>query len=264
MVMTTGAQTYAPEAYSPTGVAWWLLDKHPGTNKGYGDVRKIAAWLAFNVNIGNTFTMRDLREVLGDAYGKPNAKEHLNRRLRELRPDGWVVFSYRDDRSLPLDGYRLRRIGWHPGLGTDRPPAVRVSGRLRRQVLDRDGRRCVVCGIGPAEPYPGEPESLARLTVGHRVPVGRARRAVSADELQTECQRCNEPVRDEAPDPQTVAEVLAQVRGLSRRDRDMLLEWLSQGRRLRTRLDEVHDRVRALTPRERTVIINELCGHVGH
>lgn len=236
---------------------WWRLEKQPGTRREFGDERKIAAWLAFNVREGDTFTMRDLRRELGEP-ARPNSAEHLNRRLRNLRPDGWIVFSYRDDASLPNDTYRLKRIGWHPGLGTARPGRGGVSAGMKRRVLERDHRRCVVCFVGGGEPYPGEPGTVAVLTVGHRVPGCRAGRAATLDELQAECQRCNETVRDEMPDPPELAEVRPAIKRLNRDERRTLLDWLSAGHRLRSRVDDVFDLVRLLTPDERARVKSDL------
>lgn len=249
--MTRKPKDYVAAAYAPNGVLWWELETHPGTSRRFGGVRKIAAWLAFNVDEDGTFTMRDLRGATGVPSGTSNDAEHLNRRLRELRPDGWIVDSQRDDPTLRPDTYRLRKVGWHPALGERPRTARRVPSDLRRKVLERDGRRCVVCFVGGGEPYPGEPGTSAVLTAGHRVPAQRGTRVHSLGELQTECQRCNETVRDELLDPPTLAEVLPEVRRLPRADRDVLLRWLVSGHRLRSRLDEVYDRIRILSPPER-------------
>lgn len=259
--MPRATGVYAPEAYAPNGVLWWKLESHPGSRRAFGDVGKIAAWLAFNVDEGGTFTMRDLRRATG--VGSANDAEHLNRRLRELRHAGWVVLSYRDDGDLRPDTYRLRRIGWHPARGPRPQSRGRIPADLRRRVLERDGRRCVVCNVGSGEPYPGEPGTSAVLTAGHRVPANRGKPVVSVDELQVECQRCNETVRDELPDPHALAEVWPDVKRLARRDREMLLRWLAAGRRLRSPLDEVYDRVRTLVPSDRETLAARLRASVG-
>ena len=243
-------------AYAPDGSLWWQLETHPGTKQSYGGERKLAAWLAHNVKLEETFTMRRLRAAIGDYHG-PNDDEQLNRRLRNLRPDGWVVLSYKTDPSLAKEEYRLKATGWHPGLGK-RPQHRRISSAMRRNVLERDGRRCVVCGLASGEPYPGEPGTSVTLTAGHRIPEQRGTKVHSIDELQTECARCNEPVRDELPDPHTLAEVRPLVGRLGRHDREQLLKWLVDGRRHRSRLDEAHDRVRTLSPNERETVIAEL------
>jgi hypothetical protein len=168
------------------------------------------------------------------------------------------VESYKSGSSLPVDGYRVIKIGWHPALPEPRQKRVRISSDVRRRVIDRDGRRCVVCGMGSREPYPGEPSSSAALTVGHRIPSLRGAPVHSLDELQAECQRCNETVRDEMPDPDTLAEILPDLRRLTRAERRELLRWLTVGHRLRSRLDTVHDRVRALAPSDRETVAETL------
>jgi hypothetical protein len=261
--MPIRGSSYAPEAYSPDGVLWWHVTKHPGKNVPFGGERRIAAWLAFHVHEGGTFTMRDVRAALGRTAGIPERAEQLNRRLRNLRPDGWEVGSYKSDSSLPVDRYRVERVGWHPGCPEPRPRRQAISSGLRRRVLERDGRRCVVCGIGQGEPYPGEPRSAARITAGHRIPSLRGTSAHSLDELQTECDRCNETVRDEIPDPLRLAELLPDLRRLNRDERDQLLRWLTAGHRLRSRLDEVHDRVRMLSPVDRQRVADTLHSMLG-
>jgi len=241
--------TYPPEAYAPGNVLWWELRHWPGTRRKFGDEQKTAAWLAFNVNEGETFTMRDLRRALGEDPDVPNSAEHLNRRLRNLRPDGWVIPSNKDDRTLPVGTYRLDKKGWHPGLGP-RPKRDGISDGKRRRVFDRDGSRCVVCGIGRGEPYPDKPESKAVLTVGHRVP-RELDGSTELDNLQTECKRCNEPVRQEMGVPETLRALLPEVRNLRKEELRSLLSWLEVGHRVRTRLDLIYDRARRLSTEER-------------
>lgn len=240
---------YPPDAYAPNGVLWWKLQTHPGTQHPFGDERKIAAWLAVNFDEGATFTIRDLRAALGEATVPHNA-EHLNRRFRELRHDGWVMPSKKDDRTLPIGVYRLERRGWHPGLG-ERPKRGNVSQGTRRRVFERDGRRCVICGVGSGEPYPGEPEVRAVLTIGHRVP--RERRDGSSDpnNLQAECKRCNEPVRQEVSSSEELVALIPDVRRLKTQELTVLLNWLQCGQRTRSRVDEVYDRARRLSAGER-------------
>ncbi|MFI1165297.1 HNH endonuclease [Streptomyces sp. NPDC020801] len=249
---------------APDGTPWWELTVQPGTrNKPFGQERRLAAWLWFNKEIGDIFTMNELRDALGtDIIGK---SEHLNRRLRTLREVGWVIPSYKDDGSLRRDEYRVQVKGARYWLDEDRRAHRRFapSARVRRQVMDRDGWRCVVCGVAARESYPGEPDNKARLTIGHRVPQERLRARGAADDIdnwRTECARCNEPVRDEIPDPRQYDEVLAQVRRMSRGNKRTLLNWLRRGERTRSDLDRVHDLARVLTHREQADLITYLQG----
>lgn len=239
------------EAFAPNGVPWWRLSFWPNSRRPYGDERKLAAWLAFNVEIGETFTMRELREALGDEI-VPNSAEHLNRRLRNLRPDGWDVPTNNDDGDLPVGVYRLDALGWHPGSGSARPASGKISQGDRRRVLDRDGRRCVVCGVGAGEPYAREPGSSAALTVGHRVPSARkGQSGVQLSNLQTECKRCNEPVRNELRDPENLEELLPDALKMKKSDLVRLESWVEAGFRITDHVDEVFDRYKRLPEGDR-------------
>jgi hypothetical protein len=82
-------KTHGPE--SPDGTPWWLVRTTPGTRRQpFGGVKRIAAYLNFEVEVGEHFTMRQLRQELGQD-GVAETAEHFNRRLRELRPDGWQI-----------------------------------------------------------------------------------------------------------------------------------------------------------------------------
>lgn len=242
---------YPPEAYAPDGTPWWQLRTSPGSKTKFGAERKIAAWIAFNVEVGSTFSIRDVRSALGSG-AVPNDDEHTNRRFRKLRErDGWIMPSNKDDRTLSVGVYRLEKVGWHPGLGTERPRDERPSRADARKVFERDGRRCVICGVGSGEPYPGEPGTAAVLTVGHRVPRDMSG-GRELSNLQTECKYCNEAVRQEMGKPQDLEDVMPSVRALRKDDLRNLLAWLQQGYRQRGRVDEVFDRLRALSAEERT------------
>nr|PZN71480.1 MAG: HNH endonuclease [Pseudomonadota bacterium] len=190
--------------------------------------------------------MGDLRRALGE--DAPNNAEHLNRRLRNLRPDGWEVPTNKDDRTLPVGTYRLDVKGWHPALGP-RPKRDAVSARQRRRVFDRDGWRCVVCGVGSGESYPGEPGSRAVLTVGHRIP-RELGGSTELDNLQTQCKRCNEPVRHELGLPETLTELLPEIRSFRKQELNTLLSWMQARQRIRNRVDMVYDRIRRLSASE--------------
>jgi hypothetical protein len=254
---------YPEEAFAPDGTTlWWELETWPGLpNRTYGAERKLAAWLAFNLEPGATFTMPEIRAALGDGV-VPNEAEHLNRRLRRLREDNWELPTTKDDGTLPPGTYRVDAVGWHPGLG-DRPRANSISQGTRRRVLERDQRRCVVCGVAAGEPYPGEPFSVAVMTIGHRV--SNALRGSSNDpnNLQVECKKCNEPVRQALPSPETLAELRPDVLGLRGEEARKLERWLLAGHRERDRVDRIYDRARFLSAGEKDELQRLLRRKVG-
>lgn len=255
--------TYPPEAYAPDGIVWW--GKHVSNGKrDYGAELKICAWLAFNCPVGSTFTMKDLRAALGSDEAEANSDEHLNRRLRQLRSrDGWVIPSNKDDGRIPVGVYRVDEVGWHPGLGLDRAKNTAVSQAVRRRVFERDGSRCKVCGVGSGEEYPGEPGSVAVMTVGHITANEHRGSSSDLNNLQTECKRCNEPVRQEIRVPKTLREVLPDVRNLKREEKARLLSWMRANQRTRDKLDMAYDDVRRLSPAERAELEEKLRIMVG-
>lgn len=245
------------QAFSPSGAIWWHLEFEPGSRRRFGDEKKIAAFLASTKSVGSVFTTRELREALGRG-GEANTAEHFQRRIRSLRraSDGWEIASYQDDRSLPAEHYRVDKIGWHPALGPRPKNKQSVSAKTKAIVLDRDGRRCVICGVGAREPYP-ESGKPAVMTIGHIVPQERGGSG-DVDNLQVECAHCNETKRAEGLGPEKFDIVWPSVKSLSTAQARRLAEWLAQGRRTRDKLDDVYDRVRALPSAERERIEERL------
>lgn len=251
-----------PQAYSPDGTIWWHLEFEPGTRRRFGDEKKIAAYLASTKEVGGVFTTRELREALGSG-GEANTAEHFQRRIRSLRraSDGWQIASYQDDRSLPSEHYRVDKIGWHPALGPRPKNTQSVSAKTRAIVLDRDGRRCVICGVGAGEPYP-ESGKPAVMTIGHIVPQERGGGG-DIDNLQVECAHCNETKRAEGAGIERFDIVWPSVKGLSTAQARRLAEWIAQGRRTRDKLDDVYDRVRRLPAPERALVQQQLLQLLG-
>lgn len=248
---------YPPQAYAPNGELWWRLITEPNSKRRFGDEQRIAAYLASTKQPGDSFTTRELREAIS-RDGGPNTAEHFQRRIRSLRStrDRWAIASYQDDRSLPAEHYRVDRIGWHPALGPRPKSSQSVSAKTRSLVLDRDGRRCVICGVGAGEPYP-ETGSPAVMTIGHIVPQARGGTSDPGN-LQVECAHCNETKRAEGASPETFDAVWPVVRSLRTSDLQRISGWLAQGWRTRDKADEVYDRVRMLPTTDRDRVSNEI------
>ncbi|GGK43378.1 HNH endonuclease [Nocardia camponoti] len=245
-----------PDTAFVKGVLWWNLTQYPNKKMKFGATNRIAAWLHFNKEVGDTFTIRELREVLGDE-DRPVTDEHFGRRLRELRALQWQLPSQQEDSSLKTNEYRIRSKGWHPALGKKPSAGESIRSGVRRRVLEEGGSRCVHCGTGSGEPYPEAPHSPAVVTIGHRIPrsLGGSN---DFDNLQVECQRCNEPVRDEAGLPTQLNELHPEIKGLKRAEKETLLAWLRHGHRTRSRVDIVYDRCRLLSAKERDALVEIL------
>jgi hypothetical protein len=261
--------TYPPEAYSPDGSLWWELTLAPGRKitpgrkpQLFGVEQKLSAWLRFNKAIGDTFTTREARSALGEP-DVPNADEHFQRRLRELRGrDKWVIPSRKYDPSLQPEQYRVDKIGWHPGCGEKRPKKNTISKAKKRAAFDRDGWMCVVCGARSGEPQVDDPDKTVVLTAGH---VLSADYGGSADirNIRTECSSCNETVRSERPMPESPDEVATAIRALRTADRVRLAQWIESGRYLRSAAEEVYDRYRQLAPGDQDTIKASIRGLAG-
>lgn len=260
---------YPAEAYAPNGILWWELDYWPkrrnaaqNTKVPFGQEAKLASWLWFNKKLGETFTLPEAKAALGPNLAE--STQHFDRRLRTLREVGWAIPSGKDDgEGLRANEYRVDRYGVRWWIKEEREGARRFapSARVRRLVFERDGRRCVVCYIGGGEPYDGEPGKRARLTIGHRVPQERLRHRGQRDNLenwQTECSRCNEPLRDELADPHSYEEVLVSVRNLDRREKQQLRTWVENGKRARSDLDRAFDLIRTLGTADRAKVLDYL------
>lgn len=219
-----------------------------------GGQKRAAAYLWFNKDEGDTFTMSEIRAAIG-TNGTPDTTEHLNRRVRELRKHGWAFPSSQDDRELDTDDYQLTAKGMRVWAG-ERNTAASVSNRLRRIVFERDGNRCVLCGVESNGPYPGEPDSKAQMTVGHLHPQAREGKATK-ENLRTECSRCNEPVRDELRNADTLEELLAAL-PRRRADRQQLKAWIELGYMTRSPLIELWDRIRVMPQETRDAVAASL------
>lgn len=189
-------------------------------NADLGTRVRVALWLRDEVGVGGTFSKAALRLAITGA-------EQVDRRMRDLRPAGWVIMTNRDKPGLQPDQLYLEEVGlpvWEP---EHRAAGLRqISAKTRRYVYERDGHRCRRCGIGAAEPYADEPGSHARLTLGHVDPHASGR-ASNAEGLITECARCNETVRNLTGVQTSRDQVWDRVRELSVRQKRDLLTWMT-------------------------------------
>jgi 5-methylcytosine-specific restriction endonuclease McrA len=200
---------------------------------------RVALWLVQEVGEGNSFNKQRMRRDI-------DGIEQVDRRMRDLRPAGWVIKTYRDMATLSPDELFLEKIGtpvWEPG---QRSAGLRsVSAKLRREILERDGHRCVRCGVAAGEEYPGEPGSRARLTLGHVNPHKHGSGAHRED-LLTECARCNEAAKHLTGVQFSEEQVWDQIIELPRKEKTRLLTWMAADRRPLTRTEDAWARYRQL------------------
>lgn len=107
------------------------------------------------------------------------------RRVRELRDEeGYRILSHRDRSDLRPGQYVLEN-------GTPQPVADRgLSGRLRAQILMRDGSTCQVCGRTVGDVDPTSSGRPLVLHIDHIVPVSEGGTDHPAN-LRVLCSACN-------------------------------------------------------------------------
>lgn len=247
---------FPPDAFNPDGVPWWEVQFRPGGRQRFGVEKRLASWIQFNMTIGSKVTMRQLRAAISND-GAPNTDEHFNRRLRELRRADWNLVSNKEDSSLGSDEYRLTNFGikiWIDGVA---PKRNMISAKTRRQILERDNRTCQICGVVAAEEYPQEPGSSARMTIGH-IRANALGGDIAESNLQAECSRCNEPLRDEMSSGTRLSDLWPRFRRLSKSDKETLLAWLLDESRPKTELITLHDLARTLDNAEYFELLRKL------
>ena len=218
---------------------------------------RVALWLAEEVGEGNRFNKKQLRAITGHRV------EQVDRRMRDLRPAGWIINTYRDMADLAPDELYLEKIGthvWEPG---QRSVGLRtISGKVRRQVMERDSHRCVRCGICAGEEYPDEPGSSARLTLGHLDPHKHGSSA-HVEDLVTECARCNESAKHLTGTQFSIEQVWDRVAELPKRQKVQLLTWMVRERRPMSETEQAWAKYRQLPGVYREEVRNRLSATLG-
>ncbi|MFD7230551.1 HNH endonuclease [Streptomyces sp. NPDC059881] len=189
-------------------------------NESLGTRIRVALWLRDEVGKGGTFSKQQLRVAIQGA-------EQVDRRMRDLRPAGWLIQTYRDKPSLQSDQLYLAEIGLPVWQKEHRAAGLRqISAKTRRYVYERDGHICRRCGISAGEAYPDELGSRARLTLGH-VSSHKSGSGSNPEDLITECARCNETVRHLTGVQASKEQVWDQIAELPLRYKRDLLAWMA-------------------------------------
>lgn len=123
-----------------------------------GARKKLRAF--FEKHVGEVVTSEQLRKVAEIS--------EWARRVRELRDEeGMQILSHNDRDDLKPNEYLLETL-------VPRPVIARgVSGKLRRQILERNGYTCQVCGAGAGEVSGCEPDKKCRLQIDHMIPISQ-------------------------------------------------------------------------------------------
>lgn len=171
---------------------------------------RVALWLVQVIGEGNSFTKADLRAAFP-------AVEQVDRRMRDLRPEGWEIHTNQQDPTLAPDELRFVKAGravWEAQSGGHRQPQTGPNRAERQSVLRRDDFTCQLCGVGSGEGYLDEPTDKAVLVVV----------AAAAGGWTTVCRRCRR-------DAEALASSWTQsIATLTDRDRQLIAAELTAGR----------------------------------
>ncbi|MEV4391216.1 HNH endonuclease [Nonomuraea sp. NPDC049607] len=221
------------------------------TNDKLGTRIRVALWLHSEVDEGNRLNKQQLRKAIPGI-------EQVDRRMRDLRPAGWVIKTYRDMASLGPDELYLEKVGthiWEPG---QRSVGLRtISGKLRRKVIERDNHRCVRCGISAGKEYPDESGNHAQLTLEHITPHKHGS-AAQLEDLVTERARCNETARHLTGSQLSAEQIWDRIQELPRREKAKLLTWMVADRRAATDTEQTWARYRQLPAAHRDALKKQL------
>lgn len=201
-----------------------------------GTMVKGALWLANEVGVGNTFTKEQLRQAF------PGISQ-IDRRIRDLRDYGWVIRSNTEDASLRPEEQRLVKQGlrvWDPAERR-KGGASTLPAKERRDILERDGYQCAVCGIAGGETYPDRDYETAVLSI---TKLSTAGPDGDIDHFVTQCRRCKSG--QAALGHNDIQILLTNIRALSEEDRRRLSLWAGRDRRGPTPLDRAWTAYRQL------------------
>lgn len=162
----------------------------------------------FEANVGKVLDSNQLREVAGIS--------EWARRVRELRDEeGMQIHSHHDRDGLAPGQYVLIDLKRKPVI------ARGISDKLRREILDRNGFTCQVCGAGAGEDSGCEPGKKCRLQIDHIRPISHGG-TDEAHNLRAVCTGYNKDRSNlKSPPSRDAINVMTQVR---RQSRDVQLE----------------------------------------
>jgi 5-methylcytosine-specific restriction endonuclease McrA len=141
--------------------------------------------------------------------------------MRDLRTEGWVLATYREDRYLSPDELRLVQVGghvWNPAYRSRQ--SMSITDKERQAVFAADNFCCTRCGIGGGEPFADDALRTAKLTVARVT-------SLTSDlpMLSTLCDRCHVASRDEPAAP----DLVHRLDALDEAARERLRQWVRAG-----------------------------------
>ena len=166
-------------------------------------------------HIGEVVTSIQLRDAAGDV-------SEWARRVRELREDEkWPIITNNDSDKLKPGEYLLAEA---PPTATNITFARNISGRLRAEVLDRNGFTCQMCGLTPGDTDPNTGRKV-RLHIGHIVDKSIGGK-VELSNLRTLCSTCNQGAKNVTTVKPPAIWLLSQIRRAGINEQRAVFDWL--------------------------------------
>lgn len=154
----------------------------------------------FTANVGLILTTEQIRKVAGIS--------EYARRIRELRDEeGFQIRTHVDRADLKPGQYILETLEQKPVVSRT------ISPQLRNAILERNGFTCQLCGSGPGDTDPFNPNRKVRLHIDHIIPISQGG-SNSADNLRVLCSACNQGRANVQPPSETALNIIAKIRKL--------------------------------------------------
>lgn len=163
--------------------------------------------------VGKVVESRQLQEAAGGAV-------EFGRRLRELRAEGWLIETHRDDARLKPGQWVLRSGAQGKAVSFARG----ISREVRARVLERNGYTCQMCGVGAGEIHPHDGRRVA-LHMGHIVDKSKGG-SDDLSNLRALCSVCNEGAQNIQPMPPQSRELLVMLRRADINAQRTAYQWL--------------------------------------
>ena len=168
----------------------------------------------FEENVGVVLTTQQIRQIA-------NISEY-GRRIRELRDEeGFQIKSHMDRSDLKPGEYILETLERKPVIGRG------ISPPLRIEILERNGFTCQLCGAGPGESDPFNPNRKVRLHIDHIKPISQGGTNDKSN-LRVVCSACNQGRANIQSPSETVFNLLARIRKLSKASQREIYEKLKK------------------------------------
>lgn len=225
------------------------IPKWNDPNLKAGTMVRAALWLVSEIGQGNPFTKEQLRSAF------PGISQ-ADRRVRDLRDYGWVIYTSGEDVTLNPDEQRFVSMGkpvWDRYARLSGKASV-LKSKSRRAILAKSDYQCVSCGIAGGEHYPDAPHMPAVLSVAAVTTTDL--RGGSQTMFVAECNRCRSGNKEE---PVVLEKFIADFNQLVPAERDLFLNWADNGRN--SLLDRLWAGFRRLPMEAQQELLTELSDH---